>query len=351
VQPRSSDGDNRESFLLRPVRAFGFLIRFLILVPAWYNLISCILYWLTEWEWVDLGWAASDLLPVWPTWHAPILGLAVVPSVLCASLYPLVGTRLSALPQTSVSLCRPWTYGILAGACALVQAVLLVQYWAALRYDTYTASQDLATILDSRAVVAGQLADAITVQTSLGSCPCTEEELAARISAVSPDASHLLARALEGPAERRFFSKEVEAAVGNGKLAVIRSYRMGPSAAAGTAQRVIQVLLRVNQGDRGIPPTALELGMMAMARGDTTTAKSRLEEWAAAHPRNLFVLLHLALLDAERAGTRPTATLWFDRARDLVSHGPWNGWDVQFYRAAAVGPPLGRRPTHVDLQY
>jgi hypothetical protein len=301
-------------------------------------LLSCVLYWLAEWEWVDLGWAASGLLPVWPSWDVAILGPAVVLSVPCASLYPWVEAQLSSLLEMTLSHCRARTYGAILGACALVQAVLLVQYWTALRYDTYAASQDLATILDSRAVVAGQLADAITIQTSLGSCPCTEEELAARISAGSPDASHFLARALETPADRQFASKEVEAAVRNGRLSVIRSYRMGPSEVTGTAQRVTQVLLRLNTEKSSVPATAFELGMMAMAAGDPAAARNRLEEWAAAHPRNLFVLLDLALLEAKLAGGKATETAWFSRARNLVSGpGHWNSFDLDFYRAVAEG--------------
>ena len=316
----------------------GVFLTTALLVPALNLLITEGLYWLGEPVWSKLDLTVWDLRPIWPAWQAAIAVPATVLALGCAFLWPR-GERLisRALGRSSHGLAIA---GVLLAACAVTQTVLLVRYWRTIRYDTFTASRDLAAILDRRAVVAGQLADALTIETAIRPNACNPERLSLREARqVCPTATHFLVRAVETPEGRRYLPDDIANAVRASDLSVLRSYAMGPSGPDGARERITQVLLRNERLADATRATSFEKAVTALADEDFRAARLHFEDFAASHPSHLFALLCLALLEEEAKGAAATGTVWFRQARLLVESGkqPLNQWDREFYGRVGAG--------------
>jgi len=313
-----------------PTGLIGALLTVALLVPVLNVALTEGLYYLGEPVWSKLDLTVRDLRPIWPVWHAVIAVPAAVIALGSAFLWSRGEFLVSrALRPSSRGLA---VAGVILAACAVPQSVLLVRNWRAMPYDTLTASRDLAAVLDRRAVVAGQLADALTIETSIRPQAGNLERLSLRKARqVCPTATHFLVRALETPEGKRYLPDDIAGAVRSGGLSVLRSYAMGPSGSNDARERVTQVLLRSNRTTDAA--TAFEKAMAALADQDLASARLHFEGFAANHSDHALTLLCLALLEEEEKGAAATGTAWFRQARSVVEgkRVRLNGWDRDFY--------------------
>ncbi|MBI2190803.1 MAG: glycosyltransferase family 39 protein [Planctomycetes bacterium] len=279
------------------------------------------------------GLSYSDLVwpIIWPHWVQKLL---IASGLLAASLF-LFLHRLGPVLLGSCHLLNQRVRITLAGLLVFgnlaIDGVQLVRHWRDRMYNTLTASRDLGQILSSEAVVTGPFADAITVETTLRSCPHSgPSERLNDILEACPAATHLIVP----HGDRRMWAA-VQAAVIEGLASPIRVYDLGPR--LDERSQGNHTLFRLNRATV-CAPTAFERGVLYRSSGDALSAEQGFEEFRAAHPDHLATYLELISLK-EDTWANATSTSVADahaQAAGLAAKGRKVFNTADLARAAAI---------------
>jgi len=261
---------------------------------------------------------------IWPHWLVSVFVAAVVGALVIARFLSRLFTWMSPWWRSLEPGIR-WsiTVTMILGSIA-VQISHYFRSYELMKYDTLAASRDLRDVIAPGSVVAGALADAVTIETKYPSC--TYSNFQGDIDKVlerCPDATHLITSVSNLPALnwRGFQSLRSKS------LVPICAHQIGPRrrflviSGQLKASRVLEIVFRIHKG-KPITPTAFERAVMHLLDGNEASAQVEFRRFLEDHPRHLPTLLQLASLAARSSDRSSAYKQYLDKCFAQISQDP-----------------------------